>query len=270
MSGRRRVASLAGELSTKDLALLRLLEASRFATTRQLASFTQEGHSSWASALRQTSRALQSLTGHGVVVSLERRIGGRRAGSTGLIWALTPAGHRLLDTITERPAGKRYRSETEPSSTFLNHTLAITETRLRLHQLGATTTIRLAVFDHEPASWRRYLAPHGGTTTLKPDAYAVITSPDYEDHYFLEIDCNTEALVIIERKALQYQAYRRTVTEQARIGLFPAVVWVTPTEHRAERIRERLARTPGLSPGLFTAISIDQLAEHVHTGPASP
>ena len=46
--------------------------------------------------------------------------------------------------------------------------------------------------DTEPDCWRTYLGAGGERLTLRPDLAATITSPDYQDHYYLEVDRDTE------------------------------------------------------------------------------
>ncbi len=264
----RTLTRIGAGLCDRDSTLLQLVAESRFATTGQLARFLRAGHATDQSALRQTSRALKYFNEQHFVTALERRIGGKRSGSTGLVWALTPLGRRLLDTIGGRPPHRRYRPEEEPSPAFLEHTLAVTETHLILHELErAGRSLRLEHFKTEPASWRKYLGPAGMAATLKPDAYAVIGSDDYQDHYFLEIDRGTESLLVVQRKCLQYQAYRRSGLEQRSNGIFPAVLWVTNTRARAAAIRKRLAAESTIARELFDAVGIEDLPTRILAGP---
>ncbi|OFI39547.1 hypothetical protein BIU82_00245 [Arthrobacter sp. SW1] len=270
MVGKQKLTVLAEALSDRDLALLRFLGFSRFATTRQLARFARHRHISWQSALRQTSRAMNALTGLKLTTKFQRRVGGKRAGSTGIVWVLTPMGRRLIDAAGAEAPARRHRPETEPSTTFLKHTLAITETHLTLKELDSAGQIELLGFEREPACWRRYLASTGATSVLKPDAFIIIGLSNFEDRYFLEIDCDSEALAVIVRKAIQYQTYQRSNTEQKTHGVFPAVLWITPTERRATKINQRLAHEEDIIPGLFSAISFEHFADSVLAGPIPP
>jgi len=58
-------------------------------------------------------------------------------------------------------------------------------------------------------------------------------------------------LPVIVRQCQAYEAFRATGRYQAAHGLFPAVLWVTPTEARAAAIRAAVGRTAGLDPALF-------------------
>jgi len=260
----------AERLSERDHSLLRLVRSSRFATTKQLARFHAPRYASRASALRQTSRALKFLLEHALVSTLERRIGGRRTGSTGFVWALTPKGHRLLDALDGRQPRRRYRPELEPSTAFLEHTLAVTEAHVLLEETAIAGKLDPIAFESEPTCWRRYLGPNGVVTTLKPDAFVVTAVGDYEDRSFLEIDRATEALSVIVRKCLAYQEYRRSQQEQRQHGLFPAVIWVTPTQQRADQLARRMRDEPGLAAGLFSVVALDGFVGRILAGPAPP
>ncbi|MBN9156928.1 replication-relaxation family protein [Microbacterium sp.] len=266
----RAMERLAARLSARDLTLLRTLQRSRFATTKQLARFARAGHASSASALRQTSRALRALDELSLVGHLERRIGGRRSGSAGLVWALTPLGHRLLTQVDGRPESRRHRKEPEPSTAFLEHTLAVTEVHLILFELSHDSVhdVQLVAFEHEPESWRRYLDRQRGAVHLRTDAYAELRIGEFHDSYFLEVDRATEAPVIVVRKCLQYQEYRRSGLEQKLHDVFPAVVWITPHEKRAQQLKVRLQEEPGITKDLFSVVTIDDLRHHIVAGPA--
>ena len=49
----------------------------------------------------------------------------------------------------------------------------------------------------EEKSWRYYTNRAGVATSLRPDMYAVTTRGQLEHHWFIEVDCNTEAPVRI-------------------------------------------------------------------------
>lgn len=84
----------------------------------------------------------------------------------------------------------------------------------------------------EPLSWRSYLGLTGERRTLQPDLYAELVTTDYEDRWFIEVDCDTESMNTLLRKCQQYEDYRRSGTEQTRHGVFPACCgsWVETVE----------------------------------------
>ena len=169
--GRAQLQVIAERLDATDRALLALLAAHRYATTRQLAQITELSgqYGSARSALRQTSRRLRRQHGLGLVAHLARRIGGTRAGSAGYVWYLTAAGQRL----TGEGRGVRRRFQ-EPSALFLAHTLAITQARVVIKQAihaASERTVLAATADKFPGS---------GLLPVLPvtDLQAVITTVD--------------------------------------------------------------------------------------------
>lgn len=111
---------IAASLDERSWRVVRILAEHRFATTNQLARLHQSHHKTAASALRQTARLIRHLQTLSLVHHLERRIGGQRAGSTGLIWYLTEHGFRLLEINAERHTTTHHRNA-EPSTRFLTH-----------------------------------------------------------------------------------------------------------------------------------------------------
>ena len=109
----------------------------------------------------------------------------------------------------------------------------------------------------EPESWRPFQAAHGGAITLKPDLYLVTADAESETHSFIEIDRDTEHLPAVLRKCRLYQQYRQSGAEQAARDLFPIVVWVTPDEGRARRIRAAIDGDQTLDPELFITATAD-------------
>ncbi len=261
------LAQLRAQLSERDVRILLFICEHRFITTRQLARLLSLEFGNSRSALRQTHRHLARLDRLEVITSLERRIGGNRAGSSGFIWSITTLGARI---VTDQTAGKRLRyREDQPSTTFLEHTLAVAELRVRLHELEQDGRISVESLQTEPDCWRAYLGAMGSIIRLKPDLAATTATIDgYEDYWFFEIDLATENPARIVSKCQQYQAYRRTGTEQAQTGLFPAVVWVTPDEKRATQLRRRLSAESSIDQDLFTVICVNNFETLVLNGAA--
>lgn len=255
-------------LSERDVDILTRVDAHRFLTTRQLARFCFADKPTATAALRAANRALAKLGTLGLIAPLARRIGGVRAGSGGYVWSLTETGGRILERHARREEPARRQRFIEPSPTFLEHTLAVAEAHLTLRELptGSSALMRVQL---EPECWRSYLGPAGSVLRLKPDMAAVTRSGDFEDHWFFEIDRNTEPPSRVVRKCLQYQEYYRTGTEQHRTGVFPAVVWVVPDQARREQLATRLRAEATIDSRLFTVITLDQLPGLVHDGPAA-
>ena len=257
--GRAQLQAIAERLDATDRALLDLLAAHRYATTRQLAQITELSgqYGSARSALRQTSRRLRRQHGLGLVAHLARRIGGTRAGSAGYVWYLTAAG---------RGARRRFQ---EPSPLFLAHTLAITQARVVIEQAIHAVGGHLARLRTEPACWRSWLRLGGALGWLKPDLEAITaTDTGAEDHWLLEVDLDTEHPARLLAKCHDYQAHLASGTFQAQHGYYPQVVWLLTNPTRAGRLAEQIAADQTLTPGLFKITAApEQLAALIQRGP---
>ena len=117
---------VSSRLGERDWQILGTVRAFRFLTTRQLARQHFHLADPHAAIPRSANSALQRLRDLGLLVNLERRIGGVRAGSGGHVWQLTDLANRLLAEHFGEKSRPRLRPS-EPSTTFLDHTLAIAE-----------------------------------------------------------------------------------------------------------------------------------------------
>ena len=266
--GRAQLQAIAERLDPTDRALLALLVAHRYATTRQLAQITELSgqYGSARSALRQTSRRMRRQHGLGLVAHLARRIGGTRAGSAGYVWYLTAAGQRLTSEGQGRGSRRRFQ---EPSALFLAHTLAITQARVVIEQAIHAVGGRLARLRTEPACWRSWLRLGGALGWLKPDLEAITaTDTGAEDHWLLEVDLDTEHPARLLAKCHDYQAHLASGTFQAQHGYYPQVVWLLTNPTRAGRLAEQIAADQTLTPGLFKITAApEQLAALIQRGP---
>lgn len=251
-------------LSERDWEILATVRAFRFLTTRQLArqhfSLTEPD----AVIPRTANSALAKLRTLGLLVNLDRRIGGVRAGSGGHVWQLTDLGNRLLAEHLGEAAGARVRPS-EPSTSFLDHTLAVAELVITL-QASTRHGVMIERLQAEPECWRTHLGSAGEPRTLKPDLASVSQCGEFTDFYFWEVDRATEAPNRVVKKCLQYQQYRDTGAEQRIHGLFPAVVWVVPHPRRREQLERHLAAETRLDQRLFTVIELDQVTDLVRYG----
>ena len=247
-------------LSENQRELLELLRTHRFATSRQLTRFALPRYRSANSAHRQTLRHLAGLEEQRLT-RLERRIGGWQRGSDVAVWSLTTTGLRLLtgSTCRQRPQAV--------STTFLAHTLATTEVCLVISETVREIDSAEVSLTQEPDCWRNFPSPAGGFVTLRPDLAATITSPEYADHYFLEVDRATENPARIIRTTRQYLAYQQTGIEQEALGVFPAVIWIVPHAKRQIQLTRHLSAEPGVPSDLWLVITLDQLPELVRDGP---
>jgi hypothetical protein len=263
---RRELERIRASLTERDTQIVASVAMHRFLSTRQICRLHFEDKPTETAALRSANRTLAKLRDLRLLVALDRRIGGARAGSGAYVWSLGQVGARLLQRADDVEGLPRRQRKFEPSSTFLEHTLAVAEVSLRLTEVAQRGHVALLDVQHEPACWRAYIGPGGGIARLKPDLAIVTATGEFEDHWFFEVDLATEPPSRVIRACLNYQEYRRSGVEQRRLDLFPAVVWIVPTLRRKEAIESRLRRYDGISPGLFTVITLDQLEALIHGG----
>lgn len=212
-------------------------------------------------------RVLTRLEERDLAKRLGRRIGGVRAGSSGITWQLGAAGERLLRTMHGDTKRHRY---VEPSPAFVAHTLEVAELAVGLGELQNQGSIEVHTLDTEPSCWRSFVGQHGVVEWLKPDLYIVTVSGDFEDHWYFEVDLASEHPPVVVRKAKLYQRYAATGAHQAEHGLFPAVIWVVPDEARQQALQGALAADRAIQPELFRVITTDQLPGLITSGHAEP
>lgn len=259
--GRRQLARLAGELSGRDRAILASVAHLRLMSTRHIERlhFAAE-EASTLSAARRGRRTLERLVRDRLLLRLERRIGGLRAGSASFIYTIAPAGQRLIDGEGPR---RRFR---EPSALFVEHTLAVAELFVRLHEAAGVGALRLlGLIEAEPRCWRT-LTSMGGRSILKPDLFVALVVGEYEYRWFVEVDLGTEHRPALIRKCLAYEAYYRSGVEQSLQGVFPRVLWVAPDEVRAQRIAGAIEQSPQLTQALFVVTTQAEAVELLRGG----
>lgn len=196
-----------------------------------------------------------------VLARLGRRVGGRRSGSEGFVYALDVAGLRLV-----QPEGVRARQPWTPGTHHLRHALAVTELYVQLREIEAVGTIELEQFDTEPRCWRPYYGPGGSPVRLKPDAYAVTATAEYADSWFVELDRSTEPAPIIAEKARAYARYWQTGREQASEGVFPTVLFIVPDEKRKAQLVQVLGDMPSEMWQLFRVATTQKAAQSMSSG----
>ena len=105
--------------------------------------------------------------------------------------------------------------------------------------------------------------------TVRPDLFVVVTGPDYQDHYFIEVDRDTENPARVISACHRYQAYYATGAEQRQTGVFPITLWVVPHDVRREQLWHYITEQPDLDSRLFAVITAQQIAETITGGPPS-
>lgn len=222
----------ADQLSDRDHAILTDLDRARVLTGGQL----QRLHFTNTNP-RVRRRVLQRLVDLDLVSTLDRRIGGIRAGSAGHIYVLTPAARHLLAAQRGQTLTKRLRRTRTPGEPFLNHALAISEIYVALTEASRTHQFRVSTYHTEPACWH----PTRNGHYLKPDAYTVLQMPTHQDCWWLEIDQSTETLPRIKRKCRTYLDF----LIHGGVGphkVPPRILFTTPDNDRRDAIHKVITK----------------------------
>lgn len=261
--GRRGLERLKAELSGRDYAIIGQVGDLRLMSARQLEAihFPAADHQTANSAARCCRRVLERLVRDRLLIRLERRIGGVRAGSASYVYAIGPVGQRVLDRQEPRA---RFR---EPSTTFALHTLAIAQLITDITLTSRTSRLDLLQLQPEPACWRSTTVGLGVPSVLRPDLFVAVGVGDFEHRWFIELDLGTEHLPTLLRKCHAYETYYLSGAEQATHEVFPKVLWIMHTEDRAERLTAAIGRDSRLTSELFT-ITTTELALNVLMGEA--
>jgi hypothetical protein len=239
-------------LSERDWAVMRDVARLRLVTGAQLERlhFAELGETSRAVVRR---RVLGRLARWGVLTTLERRIGGERAGSSGLVYALDIAGKRLVagDVRATRP--------NLPGVRYVRHVLAVAEVYACLvEQSRGNGSVRLDRYDAEPASWW----PDGRGGYMKPDAYVRISGSEHVDAYWLEVDLATEHLPTIRRKLTVYMDFYNR-GQLGPDGIMPWVLVTVPNAERLSQIVRLFRQLPRRAEELFTVSLHNDAADSI-------
>lgn len=223
-----RLSAIEASLTAGDWTVLEIVRSFGFVSGPQLAALCFGVEDREARAAR---RALGRLRDLGVLDVLERRIGGVRAGSSGLVYRLGHAGVRLLDH------GQRRHGE--PGQHHLRHTLAIVEVLVTLKKAERSGRLMVLRFDAEPTCWRSFTGRYGEPVVLKPDAYVELRIGTNRRLWFVEVDRGTVSTTTLKTKLARYSDYFDTGIEQSeRHGTFPRVVWITHTDRRRRHLAD--------------------------------
>ncbi len=250
---RAQLVALADTLSPRDEQVLVLFRRLRVATAAQIAVLCYPDGTE-ASSARMARRTLRKLADLRVLAELPYRPGGVRAGSKAAVFALDVAGLRLTD-----PAERPYRSVRRPWTTtpaFLAHHLAVTQLYVDLVERERQKACEVISFVTEPACWRPFVGREGRQQVLRPDAYLVLGLGDYEHHWFLELDRDTEGPAAVSRKLIavrdHYQRQWDSTAEGAPVE--PRTLFLVPTDGRRQQIAGLAQQTYG--PGLPELVQV--------------
>ena len=248
-------------LTARDHAVLQAIKKYRFLTSDQIGRLYLTDCSTKTSRTRNQNLLLQRLSGYGLIAPLARRVGGYGGGSTMQIWHLTEAGMRLL--VLNDPGQPQRKRFTEPSTTFIEHTLAIAECAVQLICLcRGSEDLTLELVDTEPTCWRRY-RDGDKVNNLKPDLFAITGYDGYEDRWFIEMDLGSEPMTQILDKCNAYLRYYYTGIEQKATEMFPLVVWLVKDADRKEKMKSFLRENLKEQPKMFLVITPDELEKMI-------
>ncbi len=245
MTGRR--PPLTRPLSDRDHQIVHTVAAFRVLSGDQIRRwhFPVVEHGTAAGALRRSQRSLHRLVVDGVLATLDRRVGGVRAGSAGLCYVLGYRGQRITNPT------RRARSDYTLGDRFVAHALDIAEIAVQLVEAERAGVLEVLELEPEPEAWRRYVTGSGAVEVLKPDLFCAVGVDDHEYRWFIEVDRATESLARIERKSRGYRTYLRTGREQELHGVFPKVLWTVPHDTRRAQLLAVMARLPPPADRLF-------------------
>lgn len=260
---------LAEQLPARERDIVATVDRLRLVSAKQLERLFFEGAEQQPSLARNARRVLARLNSDRLLVRLERRIGGVRAGSAGHIYGLGPVGKRLV-AYWKGEGLPLVRSSYEPHTAFVRHTLAVAENYVQLVEAERANLCELLEFQSEPTCWRPFVGIGGMTIILKPDAFVRLGVGDYEERAFLEIDCGTEGRGALTRKCARYFAYFRSGREQAEGGIFPRTVWITTTRTRVQLLVDVCSSLPPAAWQLFTIGTNERAVELLLGGDAAP
>jgi Replication-relaxation len=235
----------AGRLSARDWEVLRTtgrFQAMSGAQLREL--YWPEGTPQTRARLAR--RGLARLASLEVLAPLSRRIGGVRAGSSGLVFAVGRLGQRLL--AVEAQGSRRSRQPYLPTARRLDHLLAVAQLYTDLVAAARWGVAEVLAFDPEPACWVKYAGAFMAKHTLKPDAFVRLGVGEYEYHWWVEVDRGTVSLATVKGQAQHYLECWRA--DGVR-GVFPRVAWVVADEPRATSVRRTLGCLPEPANKLF-------------------
>ena len=254
------------ELTDRDKRLLVFLKNLRYMKTDQIRRvFFPPGTRSLHACKVATFKNLNRLKSLGLIGHLEKRIGGVRAGSKGMIWHITEAGARLLYLGTDLQNSRK--RQLEPSPSFLRHTIAVTETFVQIVEICRDDPVmKLSRIEVEPECWRDY-QKNGKAISLRPDLYAKTVTGEYFDHLFIEVDLDTESPTAIVEKCRRYLEYFQTGKEQKAYGVFPLVLWIAPDNNRKAKMKDAITQSfPNRFPHIFFVIIPDELETVIRDG----
>ncbi len=252
------VERAAGGLSPRDRAILADVGRVRVLTGQQIGRLhfaeLQGAHRD-----RTRRRVLERLVSLQLLATLERRVGGVRAGSAGLVFALGPAGQRLLALEAIGNLGGRARRPSTPTGRFLMHNLAASELYVGLVEADRAGSLTLVSFQAEPDCWWR----DSEGEWVKPDAYAVVSAEAVQDSWAVEVDMGTESGPTLRRKLAAYLVLVEQDESGPNGGVLPRVLVTVPDERRRTVLRGVVSGLPPPASELVMVVLQDEACPRI-------
>jgi hypothetical protein len=256
-----RLRHLADELSDRHTTVLLHLSRARVLTGRQLDRLLEPDPGSAArTAERARQRAMARLTVLGLVDTLDRRVGGVRAGSAGHVHVLTTAGHTLAALLEGDRLPRRVRHSRRPGPMFLAHAIDIAEIYVQLVEHSRSGSgFTVAAFVTEPDSWWHQ---HG--LRLRPDAYTLLRASNHGDCWWIEVDRATESIPRLRDKLRVYLDHF-TSGGLGPDGAPPRVLITAPDSRRCGVVTDLITGLPPPAGELFCALEHHRAARFLIT-----
>ncbi|HYM55253.1 MAG TPA: replication-relaxation family protein [Solirubrobacteraceae bacterium] len=253
-----RLVALAEGMSVRDRQIVEAVARLTLVSGAQLINLFFYDIPNVSTRARRARRVLGRLVEQRVLDRLEqRRRGGEGGGSAAWVYALGPAGRRIV-AYWAGEGLPRSRGAHEPEPAWAAHTLAVGHLYVQLREAERGGRAELLAFDAEPTSWRQYTRLGGAAGVLKPDAYIRLGAGEFEDVFFAEVDLGSERRGQLLRQHRAYGEYFRSGVEQTATGVFPAVVWLVPDAQRAALLEDIHRGLPEQVRRLFTVVCHDQ------------
>jgi hypothetical protein len=233
------------ESMTLDVARCRLMSGSQL----QRLYFPTSNHASFPAAARSCRRVLRRLVDEQILRALDRRIGGVRAGSQGLVYEVGQAGRRWLGD--QHPGGRR-----QPTTWFVEHTLAVAEWYVSLKLSERSGYCSNLVVQVEAEARRSFIGGIG-RQMIAPDLFVNLVAGSDELAWWVEVDKGTEHQMTLRTKIERFQAYYMTGLEGLRLGFFPRVLFIIEEDQRLNDIK-RASKAARTALGLVAVVTKDQ------------
>ncbi len=255
---RAAVQRIAEGLSQRDRAILADVARVRVLTSRQVERL-HFAELQGAYRDRNRRRVLERLASLQLLAPLQRRIGGVRAGSAGLVFALGLAGQRLFRLEANGNLGGRARRPHIPTDRFLGHSLAVAELYVGLVEADRAGSLTLVGFEAEPDCWWR----DSEGEWVKPDAYAVVSAGEVQDSWAVEVDMGTESVPTLRRKLAAYLGLVEQGEHGPDGGVLPRVLVTVPDEHRRTVLRGVVSGLPPPASELISVVLQGEASRHL-------